>query len=69
MWWPALRRVSSPAAVPPNIYRMVRGYCGIAYKARYQSVSSEGNCVGKGDILVGYSMLWLFMVSGVSNAR
>ena len=48
---------------------MVRGCCGIAYKARYQSVSFEEDYVGKGDILVGYSMLSLFRVSGVSNVR
>ncbi len=46
---------------------MVRGCCGIAYKARCRSVSFEGNYVDKGDILVGYSMLWFFKVSGVSN--
>jgi hypothetical protein len=32
-------------------------------------VSFDGNCVGKGDIFVGYSKLWLFRISGVSNAR
>ncbi len=58
MWWIVLRRASSPVAVPPWDSRMVRGYCGIAYKARCWYVSFEGNNVGGSDILVRYSMLW-----------
>ena len=37
------------------------------YKARFRSVSVEGNCVDGGDVLMGSSTLWLFKVFGVGN--
>ena len=57
MWCPVLRRASSPAAVPPYISRMVRGRFGILYTVRCVGVSLEGDCVGKGILLVGYMRL------------
>ncbi len=36
---------------------MMRGCFGIAYKARFRSVSVEGNCVGGGDAFMGNSTL------------
>ena len=46
---------------------MIRGCFGIVYKARFWIVSVKGDCVGGGNVLMRYSTLWLFQVSGVGN--
>ncbi len=57
-----LRRVSSPAAVPPYISRMVRGRFGILNTSRCVGVSLESDCEGRGILLVGYMRLGSFGV-------
>ncbi len=53
MWWHVLRRASSLSVVPLFSYRMLRGCFEIAYKARFQSASVEGNYVSGGDVFMG----------------
>ncbi len=67
MWWHVLRTASSLAAIPLLSSRMMRGCFGIVYKARFRSFIVKGNCVGGRDVLMRYSTLWLFQVSGVGN--